>query len=151
MKRILSITFALLMATTVAWAKPADDLSKIGDIPGATYVQAQGALLRAGLNLMQYGIPPQLSHSLTKLQVAVLPTSCDLEEARKEVRRIVQNEDVPLQINNGNANIKVWGSPDKNDIYHRVVIGIGTRGKLTYILMEGEITGDMLTTILSLN
>lgn len=54
-----------------------------------------------------------------------------------------------LKSNTGNAYISIWGNRNKDGIYTRVLIGIGTRGQLLYILLEGNIRGSQLTTVIA--
>lgn len=149
-RKIIILMCGLVLMAAQTSAKSPEDISSLSALQGVSYVQAQGGLLRSGLQLLQYGIPPSLTQNLTKLQIAVVPVGSSLEEARKEVRRVVNGAEVPLKICNRNTNIIVWGSPDKDDVYKRVVVGIGIPGKVTYILMEGRITGEELSAILSL-
>ena len=82
------------------------------------------------------------------LQIATFASNFD--RPRDEVRKLTRNMDCGISMQTSNASIKVWGNPNKDGNYERVVIGIGSRGKLTYIYMEGEISAQSLSQLLNI-
>lgn len=149
MKRLLiAIISVLLSLTSLGAGKDDRGLTALREMNPAVFISATEPMLQSGFGLAQYGIPRELTSSLTFLQFVTIndPEYLDGKAARAR-REITRNMENIMEIKGNYANITVWGAPKKGEkmIFSKAVIGIGTRNKLTYIYMEGDVTGDVIT------
>ena len=154
MKRILILFLSMLMLSGIVNAKKSYGLSELESLQGATFMTATAPMLRSGLDLSQFSIPKDATTSMTLFQmvsVGMGAGSGEMQEARDCVTSFIDKNDLELvmAMSSGRSNIKVWGNAGKNDIFTKVIIGIGTRTGLTYFLLEGEITGQVISNILN--
>lgn len=140
---LLIVTVVAMSATTYARG---DDMSKLETMNPQNYFAARAPMLN-GLNLYDYGLYEGLTRQLKVLQIAVFTTN--FEKPREEVRKLTRGLECGIAMQTGSASVKVWGNPDKNGNYERVIVGIGSRGRLTYIYMEGTITSAALSQMLN--
>ena len=145
-KKIFLLLITAVMMTATAFAR-GDDMSKLETMNPQNYFAARAPMLN-GLNLYEYGLYQGLTQKLTMLQIATFASNFD--RPRDEVRKLTRNMDCGISMQTSYASIKVWGNPNKDGNYERVVIGIGSRGKLTYIYMEGEISAQSLSQLLNI-
>ena len=151
MKRflILIITAMSIVLSAMA-ANP--DFSSMEDEPGISFMQAKGDLLKSGLYFNQFYMPQDLLRDLDLMQIVYTnPGANDAiaDKLRQQSRKVGKGMEQDLKSNTGNAYISIWGNRNKDGIYSRVLIGIGTRGQLLYILLEGNIRGSQLTTVIA--
>lgn len=148
MKRLITLLCSLMMlaVSLPLSAKAPEDISSLEKYATVAYFQGRAPMLNK-LNMVNYGIYSDLTRKLKVLQIAVMPTN-KVEEARNQVHKLVNDWERGLTMNTSRANIAVWGSPDKDGKYKKVVVGIGLPGQLMYIYMEGSITGEDLSLIL---
>ena len=149
MKRLLIAIISVLLAlTSLAAGKDDRGLAELREMNPSVFISATDPMLKSGFGLAQYGIPRELTSSLTFLQFVTItdPEYLDGKAARAR-REITRNMETIMEIKGNYANITVWGSPKKGStmVFSKAVIGIGTRNKLTYIYMEGDITGNVIT------
>lgn len=151
MKRflILIITAMSIVLSAMA-ANP--DFSSMEDEPGISFMQAKGDLLKSGLYFNQFYMPQDLLRDLDLMQIVYTnPGASDAiaDKLRQQSRKVGKGMEQDLKSNTGNAYISIWGNRNKDGIYSRVLIGIGTCGQLLYILLEGNIRGSQLTTVIA--
>lgn len=128
------------------------DFSSMEDEPGISFMQAKGDLLKSGLYFNQFYMPQDLLRDLDLMQIVYTnPGASDaiVDKLRQQSRKVGKGMEQDLKSNTGNAYISIWGNRNKDGIYTRVLIGIGTRGQLLYILLEGNIRGSQLTTVIA--
>lgn len=147
MKRLITALMSVVLTIGLAAAKD-NDLSRMKEMNPSVYIEAGAPLLKSGFYLPDQNVI--LPRDLTKLQMAVLNDEAYYEEGRKLFRKLYEGLDVALSMNTNRANIVIYGNPDKNYVYHKVVVGIGGRGSLVYIYMEGNITGRELSAMVSM-
>lgn len=138
----------LLLLTSVGLYAKDKTLEKVTDYNPVAYICATEPMLRSGLQLSSYGLPMGITQHLTFLELASVTTN--FEEVRKIASKVRKDMDEIVSINAPNIALRAWAAKPKNDVYPRVLLGIGTPGRLTYILLEGEITGKILNQVLNL-
>ncbi len=135
MKRLITALMSVVLTIGLAAAKD-NDLARMKEMNPSVYIEAGAPMLKSGFYLPDQNVI--LPKDLTKLQMVVLNDGAYWEEGRKVFRKAAEGLDVALSMTTNRANIYV---------YHKVVVGIGGRGSLVYIYMEGNITGRDLSTM----
>lgn len=144
MERLITALMSVVLTIGLAAAKD-NDLARMKEMNPSVYIEAGAPMLKSGFYLPDQNVI--LPKDLTKLQMVVLNDGAYWEEGRKVFRKAAEGLDVALSMTTNRANIVIYGNADKNYVYHKVVVGIGGRGSLVYIYMEGNITGRDLSTM----
>lgn len=149
-RRLMLLLAVVILTVASAGARSkGNTLSEIQNMNPAAYISATGPMLRTGLQFADFGITPRLTSSLEFLELAVVRNSQYFDKARDVAKKVRKDMDEVISIKSPTAGyIMVWATQPKNDIFKKVLIGIGSYGKLTYILMEGEITGQIINEVL---
>lgn len=151
MKRLIITMVVALSAIASLSAKPKTeatpfDISEIAEFSDSWYVELRKPLIQNSNALADYNISPEMAAALDKVQIAIVPSSQSSTKARNIVHACLTDFEKIMTIKGSRSNISVWVLPKNrnSDVYSKTVIGIGTYGKLTYILLDGDISAAQL-------